>query len=93
MCRASVLGWCLGCGTGGLTRPHTHTSICTRTHFHLQHPWQTAAVTAEVIWKTRLVADLGVVRAGSHAPGFSRNLYLDIVEEELEVENSVGMGH
>ena len=37
--------------------------------------------------------DLGVVRVGSHAAGFYRALYLDVIEEQQELENSVGMGH
>lgn len=52
-----------------------------------------AAACCESLWKRRCSDDLGVVRVGRHGAGFYKSLYLDIVEEQLELENSVGMGH
>ena len=52
-----------------------------------------AAACCESLWKRRCSDDLGVVRVGRHGAGFYKTLYLDVVEEQLELENSVGMGH
>ena len=37
--------------------------------------------------------DLAIRRPGKHNPGYYRGLYLEIVEERVELENSVAMGH
>ena len=52
-----------------------------------------AAASCESLWKRRCRDDLGVVRAGTRHRGFYRRLYLEVVEEQCELENSVGMGH
>ena len=51
------------------------------------------ACSDEALWCARCREDLAIRRPGKHNPGYYRGLYLEIVEERVELENSVAMGH